>query len=116
MNSKFESKYQNTSADLKRYIADAQMLGDVGKEAAASFSTLQKNLENCYTESGLEQIQNGMKTTQKQLAASKKQADEQAAAIKNSDVAKQYDNAIDKAKEVKSLNAELLDIKTKSIF
>lgn len=113
LNSKFESKYQNTSADLKRYIADAQMLGDVGKEAAASFSTLQKNLENCYTESGLEQIQNGMKTTQKQLAASKKQADEQAAAIKNSDVAKQYDNAIDKAKEVKSLNAELLGYKKK---
>lgn len=113
LNSKFESKYQNTSADLKRYIADAQMLGDVGKEAAVSFSTLQKNLENCYTESGLEQIQNGMKTTQKQLAASKKQADEQAAAIKNSDVAKQYDNAIDKAKEVKSLNAELLGYKKK---
>lgn len=113
LNSKFESKYQNTSADLKRYIADAQMLGDIGKEAAASFSTLQKNLENCYTESGLEQIQNGMKTTQKQLAASKKQADEQAAAIKNSDVAKQYDNAIDKAKEVKSLNAELLGYKKK---
>lgn len=113
LNSKFESKYQNTSADLKRYIADAQMLGDVGKEAAASFSTLQKNLENCYTESGLEQIQNGMKTTQKQLAASKKQADEQAAAIKNSDVAKQYDTAIDKAKEVKSLNAELLGYKKK---
>jgi TP901 family phage tail tape measure protein len=113
LNSKFESKYQNTSADLKRYVADAQMLGDVGKEAAASFSTLQKNLENCYTESGLEQIQNGMKTTQKQLAASKKQADEQAAAIKNSDVAKQYDNAIDKAKEVKSLNAELLGYKKK---
>lgn len=113
LNSKFESKYQNTSADLKRYIADAQMLGDVGKEAAASFSTLQKNLENCHTESGLEQIQNGMKTTQKQLAASKKQADEQAAAIKNSDVAKQYDNAIDKAKEVKSLNAELLGYKKK---
>lgn len=113
LNSKFESKYQNTSADLKRYIANAQMLGDVGKEAAASFSTLQKNLENCYTESGLEQIQNGMKTTQKQLAASKKQADEQAAAIKNSDVAKQYDNAIDKAKEVKSLNAELLGYKKK---
>lgn len=113
LNSKFESKYQNTSADLKRYIADAQMLGDVGKEAAASFSTLQKNLENCYTESGLEQIQNGMKTTQKQLAASKKQADEQAAAIKNSDIAKQYDNAIDKAKEVKSINAELLGYKKK---
>lgn len=113
LNSKFETNYQSTSADLKRYIADAQMLGDVGKEAASSFSTLQKNLEACYTESGLEQIQNGMKVTQKQLAAAKKQADEQAAAIKNSDVAKQYDNAIDKAKEVKSINAELLGYKKK---
>ena len=113
LNSKFETNYQSTSADLKRYIADAQMLGDVGKEAASSFSTLQKNLETCYTESGLKQIQNGMKVTQKQLAAAKKQADEQAAAIKNSDVAKQYDNAIDKAKEVKSINTELLGYKKK---
>lgn len=113
LNSRFETNYQSTSADLKRYIADAQMLGDVGKEAASSFSTLQKNLEACYTESGLKQIQNGMKVTQKQLAAAKKQADEQAAAIKNSDVAKQYDNAIDKAKEVKSINAELLGYKKK---
>lgn len=113
LNSRFETNYQSTSADLKRYIADAQMLGDVGKEAASSFSTLQKNLEACYTESGLKQIQNGMKVTQKQLAAAKKQADEQAAAIKNSDIAKQYDNAIDKAKEVKSINAELLGYKKK---
>lgn len=113
LNSRFETNYQSTSADLKRYIADAQMLGDVGKEAASSFSTLQKNLEACYTESGLKQIQNGMKVTQKQLAAAKKQADEQAAAIKNSDVAKQYDNAIDKAKEVKSINTELLGYKKK---
>ena len=50
-----------------------------------------------------------MKVTQAQLTASKKQAD----AIKNSDIAKQYDNAIDKAKEVKSLNAELLGYKKK---
>ena len=54
-----------------------------------------------------------MKVTQAQLTASKKQADEQAAAIKNSDIAKQYDNAIDKAKEVKSINAELLGYKKK---
>lgn len=59
-----------------------------------------------------------MKVTQERLTASKKQADEQAAAIKNSDIAKQYDNAIDKAKEAKSLNAELLGYKkkTRSIF
>lgn len=85
LNGKFETNYQSTSADLKRYIADAQMLGDVGKEAAASFSTLQKNLETCYTESGLKQIQDGMKVTQKQLVATKKQADE---AAKNSETAK----------------------------
>lgn len=109
LNSKFETNYQSTSAKLDGYIADAKKLGDVGEKAADSFSTLQKNLETCYTESGLKQIQDGMKVTQAQLTASKKQAD----AIKNSDIAKQYDNAIDKAKEVKSLNAELLGYKKK---
>lgn len=107
LNSKFESKYQNTSADLKRYIADAQMLGDVGKEAAASFSTLQKNLENCYTESGLEQIQNGMKTTQKQLAAAKKQAEETA---KNSEATKikdQYTQIMSDMSNLEKKNKEL---------
>lgn len=105
--------FESTSAKLDGYIADAKKLGDVGKKAADSFSTLKKNLKTCYTESGLKQIQGDMKVTQKQLTASKKQADEQAAAIKNSDVAKQYDNAIDKAKEVKSLNAELFGYKKK---
>lgn len=113
LNSKFETNYQSTSAKLDGYIADAKKLGDVGKEAADSFSTLKENLKTCYTESELKQIQDGMKVTQAQLTASKKQADEQAAAIKNSDIAKQYDNAIDKAKEAKSLNAELLGYKKK---
>lgn len=113
LNSKFETNYQSTSAKLDGYIADARKLGDVGKEAAKSFSTLKENLKTCYTESGLKQIQDGMKVTQDQLTASKKQADEQAAAIKNSAISKQYDNAIDKAKEVKSLNAELLGYKKK---
>jgi TP901 family phage tail tape measure protein len=109
LNSKFETNYQSTSAKLDGYIADAKKLGDVGKKAADSFSTLKENLKTCYTESGLKQIQGDMKVTQAQLTASKKQAD----AIKNSDIAKQYDNAIDKAKEVKSLNAELLGYKKK---
>lgn len=113
LNSKFGTNYQSTSAKLDGYIADAKKLGDVGKEAADSFSTLKENLKTCYTESGLKQIQDGMKVTQERLTASKKQADEQAAAIKNSDIAKQYDNAIDKAKEAKSLNAELLGYKKK---
>lgn len=107
------SKFESTSAKLDGYITDAKKLGDVGKKAADSFSTLKENLKTCYTESELKQIQGDMKVTQAQLTASKKQADEQAAAIKNSDVAKQYDNAIDKAKEVKSLNAELLGYKKK---
>lgn len=107
------SEFESTSAKLDGYIADAKKLGDVGKKAADSFSTLKENLKTCYTESGLKQIQDGMKVTQERLTASKKQADEQAAAIKNSDVAKQYDNAIDKAKEAKSLNAELLGYKKK---
>lgn len=103
------SEFESTSAKLDGYIADAKKLGDVGKKAADSFSTLKENLKTCYTESELKQIQDGMKVTQAQLTASKKQAD----AIKNSDIAKQYDNAIDKAKEVKSLNAELLGYKKK---
>ena len=107
------SEFESTSAKLDGYIADAKKLGDVGKKAADSFSTLKENLKTCYTESELKQIQDGMKVTQAQLTASKKQADEQAAAIKNSDIAKQYDNAIDKAKEAKSLNAELLGYKKK---
>lgn len=103
------SEFESTSAKLDGYIADAKKLGDVGKKAADSFSTLKENLKTCYTESRLKQIQGDMKVTQAQLTASKKQAD----AIKNSDIAKQYDNAIDKAKEVKSLNAELLGYKKK---
>lgn len=101
--------FESTSAKLDGYIADAKKLGDVGEKAAESFSTLKKNLKTYYTESGLKQIQGDMKVTQEQLNASKKQAD----AIKNSDIAKQYDNAIDKAKEVKSINAELLGYKKK---
>lgn len=101
--------FESTSAKLDGYIADAEKLGDVGEKAADSFSTLKEHLKTCYTESGLKQIQGDMKVTQAQLTASKKQAD----AIKNSDIAKQYDNAIDKAKEVKSLNAELLGYKKK---
>lgn len=101
--------FESTSAKLDGYIADAEKLGDVGEKAADSFSTLKEHLKTCYTESGLKQIQGAMKVTQAQLTASKKQAD----AIKNSDIAKQYDNAIDKAKEVKSLNAELLGYKKK---
>lgn len=101
--------FESTSAKLDGYIADAEKLGDVGEKAADSFSTLKEHLKTCYTESGLKQIQGDMKVTQAQLTASKKQAD----AIKNSDIAKQYDNAIDKAKEVKSINAELLGYKKK---
>lgn len=113
LNNKFETNYQSTSAKLDGYIADAKKLGDVGKEAGKSFSDLKKNLKTCYTESGLKQIQDEMKVTQDRLTASKKQADEQAATLKNSAIAKQYDNIIDKAKEVKDLNAELLGYKKK---
>lgn len=79
------SEFESTSAKLDGYIADAKKLGDVGKKAADSFSTLKENLKTCYTESELKQIQDGMKVTQAQLTASKKQADE---AAKNSETAK----------------------------
>lgn len=107
LNSKFETNYQSTSAKLDGYIADAKKLGDVGEKAADSFSTLQKNLETCYTESGLKQIQDGMKVTHEQLTASKKQADE---AAKNSETAKindQYTQIMSDMSNLEKKNKEL---------
>ena len=107
LNSKFETNYQSTSAKLDGYIADANKLGDVGKKAADSFSTLKENLKTCYTESGLKQIQDGMKVTQNQLTASKKQADE---AAKNSETAKindQYTQIMSDMSNLEKKNKEL---------
>lgn len=101
------SKFESTSAQLDGYIADAKKLGDVGKKAADSFSTLKENLKTCYTESELKQIQDGMKVTQAQLTASKKQADE---AAKNSETAKindQYTQIMSDMSNLEKKNKEL---------
>lgn len=101
------SKFESTSAKLDGYIADAKKLGDVGKKAADSFSTLKENLKTCYTESELKQIQDGMKVTQAQLTASKKQADE---AAKNSETAKindQYTQIMSDMSNLEKKNKEL---------
>lgn len=101
------SKFESTSAKLDGYIADAKKLGDVGKKAADSFSTLKENLKTCYTESELKQIQDGMKVTQAQLTASKKQADEVA---KNSETAKindQYTQIMSDMSNLEKKNKEL---------
>lgn len=101
------SKFESTSAKLDGYIADAKKLGDVGKKAADSFSTLKENLKTCYTESELKQIQDGMKVTQAQLTASKKQADEFA---KNSETAKindQYTRIMSDMSNLEKKNKEL---------
>lgn len=101
------SKFESTSAKLDGYIADAKKLGDVGKKAADSFSTLKENLNTCYTESELKQIQDGMKVTQAQLTASKKQADE---AAKNSETAKindQYTQIMSDMSNLEKKNKEL---------
>ena len=99
--------FESTSAKLDGYIADAKKLGDVGKKAADSFSTLKENLKTCYTESGLKQIQGDMKVTQDQLTASKKQADE---AAKNSETAKindQYTQIMSDMSNLEKKNKEL---------
>lgn len=99
--------FESTSAKLDGYIADAEKLGDVGEKAADSFSTLKENLKTCYTESGLKQIQDGMKVTQAQLTASKKQADE---AAKNSETAKindQYTQIMSDMSNLEKKNKEL---------
>lgn len=101
------SKFESTSAKLDGYIADAKKLGDVGKKAADSFSTLKENLKTCYTESELKQIQDGMNVTQAQLTASKKQADE---AAKNSETAKindQYTQIMSDMSNLEKKNKEL---------
>lgn len=101
------SEFESTSAKLDGYIADAKKLGDVGKKAADSFSTLKENLKTCYTESELKQIQDGMKVTQAQLTASKKQADE---AAKNSETAKindQYTQIMSDMSNLEKKNKEL---------
>lgn len=101
------SKFESTSAKLDGYIADAKKLGDVGKKAADSFSTLKENLKTCYTESELKQIQDGMNVTQAQLTASKKQADETA---KNSETAKindQYTQIMSDMSNLEKKNKEL---------
>lgn len=111
LDNKFEKNRTDTISEINGYIAKAKMLGEIGTDAVTSFDSLRTQLKNVNTESELERIRGEMASTQKQLKASKAQADQKAAEIKNSEVAKTYDEIIDKAKEVKSLNTELLGYK-----
>lgn len=96
-----------TATEIDGYIADAKKLGDIGKESAEAFSNLKTNLENCYTESGLKQIQTQMRGISKEMSTAKKQADE---AAKNSETAKindQYTQIMSDMSNLEKKNKEL---------
>lgn len=96
-----------TATEIDGYIADAKKLGDIGKESAEAFSNLKTNLENCYTESGLKQIQTQMRGISKEMSTAKKQADE---AAKNSETVKindQYTQIMSDMSNLEKKNKEL---------
>lgn len=103
----FKFNRNTTATEIDGYIADAKKLGDIGKESAEAFSNLKTNLENCYTESGLKQIQTQMRGISKEMSTAKKQADE---AAKNSETAKindQYTQIMSDMSNLEKKNKEL---------
>lgn len=103
----FKFNRNTTATEIDGYIADAKKLGDIGKESAEAFSNLKTNLENCYTESGLKQIQTQMRRISKEMSTAKKQADE---AAKNSETAKindQYTQIMSDMSNLEKKNKEL---------
>lgn len=103
----FKFNRNTTATEIDGYIADAKKLGDIGKESAEAFSNLKTNLENCYTESGLKQIQTQMRGISKEMSTAKKQADEVA---KNSETAKindQYTQIMSDMSNLEKKNKEL---------
>lgn len=103
----FKFNRNTTATEIDGYIADAKKLGDIGKESAEAFSNLKTNLENCYTESGLKQIQTQMHGISKEMSTAKKQADE---AAKNSETAKindQYTQIMSDMSNLEKKNKEL---------
>lgn len=103
----FKFNRNNTATEIDGYIADAKKLGDIGKASAEAFSNLKTNLESCYTESGLKQIQTQMRGISKEMSTAKKQADE---AAKNSETAKindQYTQIMSDMSNLEKKNKEL---------
>lgn len=103
----FKFNRNNTATEIDGYIADAKKLGDIGKASAEAFSNLKTNLESCYTESGLKQIQTQMRGISKEMSTAKKQADE---AAKNSETAKindQYTQIMSDMSNFEKKNKEL---------
>lgn len=103
----FKFNRNNTATEIDGYIADAKKLGDIGKASAEAFSNLKTNLESCYTESGLKQIQTQMRGISKEMSTAKKQADE---AAKNSETAKindQYTQIMSYMSNLEKKNKEL---------
>lgn len=103
----FKFNRNTTATEIDGYIADAKKLGDIGKASAEAFSNLKTNLESCYTESGLKQIQTQMRGISKEISTAKKQADE---AAKNSETAKindQYTQIMSDMSNLEKKNKEL---------
>lgn len=103
----FKFNRNTTATEIDGYIADAKKLGDIGKASAEAFSHLKTNLESCYTESGLTQIQTQMRGISKEMSTAKKQADE---AAKNSETAKindQYTQIMSDMSNLEKKNKEL---------
>lgn len=103
----FKFNRNTTATEIDGYIADAKKLGDIGKASAEAFSNLKTNLESCYTESGLKQIQTQMRGISKEMSTAKKQADE---AAKNSETAKindQYTQIMSDMSNLEKKNKEL---------
>lgn len=103
----FKFNRNTTATEIDGYIADAKKLGDIGKASAEAFSNLKTNLESCYTESGLKQIQTQMRGISKEMSTAKKQAYE---AAKNSETAKindQYTQIMSDMSNLEKKNKEL---------
>lgn len=105
----FKFNRNTTATEIDGYIADAKKLGDIGKASAEAFSHLKTNLESCYTESGLKQIQTQMRGISKEMSTAKKQADE---AAKNSETAKINDQYIQIMSDMSNLEKKNKELRT----
>lgn len=103
----FKFNRNNTATEIDGYIADAKKLGDIGKASAEAFSHLKTNLESCYTESGLKQIQTQMRGISKEMSTAKKQADEAAKNSKTAKINDQYTQIMSDMSNLEKKNKEL---------
>lgn len=103
----FKFNRNNTATEIDGYIADAKKLGDIGKASAEAFSHLKTNLESCYTESGLKQIQTQMRGISKEMSTAKKQADEAAKNSETSKINDQYTQIMSDMSNLEKKNKEL---------